>query len=436
VTRPGPRLVGPCIVLTVLALAAPVMPIAALGAAAGLAALLAAALVEARLLRRTQVVVERMPVQALSLGELERVDVRLHVTQGGPLRARVRQTWPSLLAEADWSRDGLVLSSRPTTLALDVRGARRGRAEVRPLSVALTRWGLAEDVRDAGAATSLAVVPNLRNVRRLARKLRSHALRGIGARPSPRQGQGREFDRLRDYVRGDDLRDVAWKATARHGRLVTREWRLERSQDVLACIDHGHRMAARVEALTRLDHAADAAVLLGWACQAMEDRFGVLPFAARPGAVTPPARGTGQVRRVLDALTSLEAEPVHADYLALAADLRRRLKHRTLILVMTALPDGYREHDELLRAARLLLPRHLPLIVVLEDRALAARASTPPGDGDDLARMLVARDVAARHDMAVRALRDAGALVVVTPPQDSGTAAIDAYLDAKRRQLL
>ena len=111
-------------------------------------------------------------------------------------------------------------------------------------------------------------------------------------------------------MRGDDFRDIAWKASARHGKLIVREYRLDRSQDVLVCLDRGHRMAARVAGLSRLDHAVNAAVLLGYICNRMEDRVGLLSFATDvtvgvgtgAGRVAPAAahrvrgRGAGRAR--------------------------------------------------------------------------------------------------------------------------------------------
>ena len=136
------------------------------------------------------------------------------------------------------------------------------------------------------------VIPDLRAVGRLHAQLNRFALRGYGTRLSARLGKGREFDRLREYVRGDEFRDIAWKASARHDKLIVREYRLDRSQDVLLCLDAGHRMAARVAGLTRLDHAVNGAVLLSYGCNRMEDRVGLLSFAA---AVTRgPRPGQGQ----------------------------------------------------------------------------------------------------------------------------------------------
>src|SRR5260370_396516 len=154
-------------------------------------------------------------------------------------------------------------------------------------------------------AAEITVLPDLEAVRRMRARLDQLYLRGLGTRVSPRLGKGRDFDRLREYVTGDDFRDVAWKASAHHGKLITREYRLDRSQEVLVCIDRGHRMAARVAQLTRLDHAVNAAVLIASIADRMEDRMGLLSFADEVSTGIPQGRGAAHLGRV----TGVAAHP-------------------------------------------------------------------------------------------------------------------------------
>ena len=323
---------------------------------------------------------------------------------------RLRQAWPSLLDEPASERSGLVRPGEVLRFELPVRPARRGRETLAPPAVALTALGLAERLVRPAVQAELSVVPDLRAVARLHARLNQFALRGLGTRFSARLGKGREFDRLRDYVRGDDFRDVAWKASARHGKLIVREFRLDRSQDVLLCLDCGHRMAAPVAGLTRLDHAVNGAVLLAYVCNRMEDRVGLVSFAASVTAGPRPGRGAAHLRRVTAFAGETHAGYVHSDYLALAAELRRALRHRTLVVLFTALGDT--DHEPLLRAVRSLAPPHLVLVAVLQDPDLEAAAALRPTNKRELCRALVARDLWSARQQAVRDLRRLGALVV------------------------
>ncbi|PYQ28542.1 MAG: hypothetical protein DMF56_14990 [Acidobacteria bacterium] len=390
---------------------------------------------EALALRRITLTIERQPKLAIPLGELETTIVRIETSARATLRLTIRQRWPEILEPRSTMREAIIRAGEALALELQVRGIERGTANIEPLYVAFTIRGLVERIVPVGDATVVHVLPNLHAVGRMHKRLNNYALRSLGARTSPRIGKGRDFDRLRDYHIDDDYRDIAWRASARHGRLIVRDFRMERSQEILLCLDRGHRMAARVEQITRLDHAVNAAVLISYVCNRMEDKTGILSFDTAVDKGLPSQRGAAHLRAITAYVSQLEAEYRHTDYLALAANLRRRLHHRTLILILTVLPER-EERFDLLRAVDLLAPQHLPLFVVLTDRDLRAQAELLPANRDELSRTLVARDLWLGHVELTRELRSRGAMVVDSTATDWGVDAVNAYIEVKRRQLL
>lgn len=433
--RPGPLLIRLVLALAALALLVPVAAWFVWIVIGGAGVVAALAIAEALLLTRIRIDLERAPKLALGLDEHETTTLVLRTDAARPLRVIVRQRWPRLVDRGSSTLEGIVNPGEALTLELPLRGIARGSAAIEPAAIALTAFRLMERIARGGGASELHVLPNLSAVGRLHQQLNAFALRGLGIRSAPRLGKGREFDRLRDYVSDDDYRDIAWRASARHGRLIVREFRIDRSQDVLLCLDHGHRMAARVEQITRLDHAINAAVLIGYICNRMEDRVGIASFATDVDKGLAANRGAAHLRAMTAYVTSLEAAYRHTDYLALATSLRRRLHHRTLILMLTVLPERDERHD-LLRAVSMLAPQHLPLVIVLGDRNLEAAARLLPSDRKELARTLVARDLWLGRVELMRDLRARGALVVASTPEDAGIDAVNAYIDVKRRQLL
>jgi uncharacterized protein (DUF58 family) len=194
-------------------------------------------------------------------------------------------------------------------------------------------------------------------------------------------------------------------------------------------------MAARVEQITRLDHAVNAAVLISYICNRMEDKVGILSFDTDVDKGIPNGRGARQLRAITAYVTQLTAAYRHTDYLALAGMLRTRLRHRTLILILTVLPEREERHD-LLRAVKMLAPQHLPLFVVLSDRDLRAEAEFLPSNREELSRTLVARDLWLGRLELMRELRAHGAMVVDSTAEDCGVDAVNAYIDVKKRQML
>ena len=132
-------------------------------------------------------------------------------------------------------------------------------------------------------------------------------------------------------------------------------------------------MAARVEQITRLDHAVNAAVLISYICNRMEDKFGIVSFDTEVDKGLAAGRGAAHLRAITAYVTSARGRVSHTDYLALAGSLRRRLHHRTLILILTVLPER-EERFDLLRAVEMLAPQHLPLIVDAHRSESAAAA--------------------------------------------------------------
>ncbi len=435
VTRPGPLALRYLAWLAGLALLVPWVSWLAplLGLLATL--LLAAFLAEAWWLRRVELGAERPASSVLSLDESDELSLQLTSNAHRPLHLEVRQLWPSLLAPVSTTQHGVCRPGEVLRLSLPVRAVARGRQPLVAPWAAASHWRLAERLMPLPLPGEIRVVPNLKAVRRLNAELNRFFLLGLGSRASPRFGKGREFERLREYRLGDDFRDLAWKASAHLGKLIVREFRLDRSQDVLLCVDSGHRMAARVTHLTRLDHAVNAVMLLSYISNRMEDRVGLLSFAAQVDQGLSQGRGSNHLRRLTAYGTELQSKYLHTDYLALAVHLRRRLKQRSLVLILTSLPQ-VREQSPLVRAVSLLMPQHLPLVVVLGDPVLAASAQMAPANHQELCRTLVARDVWSAQQRTIRQLRQKGAMVVEAAPHDVGLQAVNAYIEIKRRQLL
>ena len=433
--RPGPLLIRLAVIIAAASLLIAAIPLLVWVIAGACVLLLAFAVAEAFALRGIAFQIERQAKVAVPLGEQETTTVRIATNARWTLHLTVRQRWPEIVEPRSTMREAICRPGEVLAIEMQVRGIARGTATIEPLYVAATMRGLVERIVPAGLDSLVHVLPNLHAVGRMHKKLNDFALRSLGARTAPRIGKGRDFDRLRDYVRDDDYRDIAWRASARHGRLIVREFRMERSQEILLCLDSGHRMAARVEQITRLDHAVNASVLISYICNRMEDKIGILSFDTSVDKGLPSQRGPAHLRAITAYVSQLEAAYRHTDYLTMAASLRRRLHHRTLIMILTVLPER-EERFDLLRAVDMLAPQHLPLFVVLSDRDLRAQAELLPSNRTELSRTLVARDLWLGQMELMRELRARGAMVVESTAVDWGVDAVNAYIEVKRRQLL
>ncbi|MEI7832333.1 MAG: DUF58 domain-containing protein [bacterium] len=275
------------------------------------------------------------------------------------------------------------------------------------------------------------VYPNLRDTRQpqlLARRLRASAL---GLRAMRLRGQGMEFESLRDYMPDDELRHVDWKASARRGSMVTREYDVERSQQLMIVLDLGRAMSTHLDDLTKLDHAINATVLLTHAAAHSSDRVGIMAFAEEVVAYMPPGKGGSQLSRVLEQLYPLQPRPVESDYRRCFAYLANRLRKRSLVIIFTDLidPDSSKR---LVDNISLLHPQHLVLCVALSDYELVDILSGAPASETGLYQQTMATAVMEDRQLALAQLHQRGILTLDAAPSDLSLTVVNRYLQIKK----
>jgi len=274
------------------------------------------------------------------------------------------------------------------------------------------------------------VYPALTDAARYDYLARARRLTEAGYRPLPRRGEGRSFESLREYVRDDDFRDIDWKATARRGRPITRQYEVERSQNVVLLLDCGRLMAAETEGMTKLDHAVNAALMIAHVAVATDDAVGWIAFADRLLRMRPPRKARSQVARLAEDLYELEVQLVEPNYALAFAPLKGLMRKRALVVVFTDIVD-LEASERLVSYAAALYPHHLPLIVAIRDAELEALATAAPARVDDVYVAAVATRLLDRRAHALAAMRARGALVLDVAPHELTTKAINEYLAVK-----
>jgi uncharacterized protein (DUF58 family) len=316
------------------------------------------------------------------------------------------------------------------------------------------RWGAADLAQDVRVFPPMERSPEstqlyLLRIRQIALQKRRLRLRGVG----------REFESLREYQSGDEIRNIAWPATARRAKLITREFTTERSQQVWIVLDAGRlsrtafslrrKIGARLRqstgdsfhdedlilSLTQLDQSTGAAVALAQAVMQAGDKAGLLVYGQRIQQQLLPAEGTGHLRQFVDALSQVRAEWSEANHLSAAARLKHLQRRRGLILWITELADSARR-PEVVDAAIDLSRRHLVLLVVLKNPELDAMTAQPPSSVHQMYMSTASEEILERRRALIAQLRAQGVLVVETTADSVKADAINQYLDVKARGLL
>ncbi len=377
--------------------------------------------------------VARRTPPVLVLGE----QAELMWTVGSP-SGRILRVWL-----ADELQPSLGADSRRFLLGLPAHGRARARTTVRPwrrgtfqLGEVVIRvagpLGLATRQAPRHLPGTIQVNPAFPSRNATLLRLELDRLRNAGNRIAPTLGGGTEFDHLREYQYGDDVRRVDWGATIRLGHPIVRTYRVERDRTVQVLLEHGRAAATVVDGVPRLDHAMDAAMALLTAAGEVGDRAGLVTYAHRVTGELAAARRGDQVARAAAMLHALEPELVEAAHRRAFAHVAGRQRRRALLVVLTDL-GAAAAIDALTHALPVLTTRHEVVVGSVTDNAVEAMADRVPQDALTAHNAAGAATVLARRERNTDRLLASGAQVITGPPQVVAERLVDRYLDLKSR---
>ena len=379
--------------------------------------------------------VVRIAEPQLIIGAPNRIGLALRNPTARPLRLHVRDEVPASFVVAPRAISALLAPAASETAEYVARPRYRGSFRFGELH---TRQcgplDLVERQSDIPADAPAHVYPDLREIRRYEVSLRRGLAYDAGQRRARLPGAGSVFERLREYGPDDDPRSISWAATARRGRPISVEYETERQQRVLILLDAGRMMASTLGELTKLDHAVNTALMLSYVATVKGDEVGLLGFADDVRSYLLPRRGRRQFLRVTEELRKLEVTTTEPDYRAAFEFLRSRTSRRALVVLFTDLVDVEASRS-LVAAVNRLAGNNLVLCCLLADPQLAEVASRTPRSTTELYERVVAEEVRDARARAVALLRERGVHVIDVPAERLTVAAIQRYLELKKRWL-
>jgi uncharacterized protein (DUF58 family) len=411
-------------------------PSALLATAGWDAGLIALLILELTLgIRARWIEIERALPDKICVGEENACAVVVRNFGPLPVRVRVVEGWPAELEAAPEVLAGRVPSHREISLAYKVVPGGRGEFELSPASVWVrSPLGLVERRFEFGGSSKVRAYPNLKELRRFDLMSRRRLLTRHGIRAVRRVGEGREFERLREYTPGDELRSIDWKATARRRKPATRVHETERGQNVLILLDAGRLMAAASGRLTKLDWAINAALMLGYVALRNGDRVGLAVFSSDVESIAMPRGGRAALARLMEALVPLQPRLTFSNYRAVVEGVMKKMRRRALVVMFTDLADP-EAMAEIAKVFPRLRRAHLPLCVSFRDPAVAALAEAAPAR-EAMYETVAAMELVADRRRALTELRAGGVAIVDLPAEEIAVGAVNRYLEMKRRQAL
>jgi uncharacterized protein (DUF58 family) len=409
--------------------------------------------------------VDRLLEPTIGVGDDAELRYRITSRWGRPLVvALYDELPPAQLAGGVASSEHRLAPHGGAELAGSVRGMARGEGVLGDVALRVrTPVGLVARTLRYERDDRVLVAPSLAGVRRFRWLAVHQRLAAVGVRSTPKRGEGRTFASLRDYVVGDDPRHIDWKASARLGHPITREYTIEQSQTVYLLVDAGRSMTqlagagsrtqpagagsrtqpagagSRTElrgGYSRFEYALSSALVLADVASTAGDRVGAMVFDDQLRALVPAQRGRAALQALRTAMVPLQPSLVEPDYSAAFRALAARQRKRALLVLLTDVIDA--------RAARGLLAhltrgasRHLAVVVALRNDALLAAAHLPgEPSGRTLYTAAAAEELIAERATALQRMRDAGVVVLDVAPDAMAAAVVNQYLELKARGAL
>ncbi|TWR24880.1 DUF58 domain-containing protein [Mucilaginibacter achroorhodeus] len=363
-------------------------------------------------------------------------EITIHIESRYPFKvsAGIIDEIPVQFQKRDvWFKTALQPGERKL-IRYNLRPVKRGEYEFGSLRVFVqSALGLVSRRFNFDQPEVLPVYPSFLQMRKYELMAISNRLNEIGIKKIRRLGQSMEFEQIKPYVAGDDVRSVNWKATARHGSLMTNFYTDEKSQQVYCVIDKSRAMKMPFDGLSLLDYAINASLVLSNIALLKEDKAGLITLSEKVGSVIPADRRHAQINRILEVLYKEKTRYLEANMEALYATVRNVIKQRSLIVFFTnfeSMSALQRQLPFLKRIARY----HLLLVVFFENTELKQLTEEPAKDVEGIYVKTIAEKFAYDKKLIVRELARHGIQSILTAPQNLTVNTVNRYLELKARQ--
>ena len=295
--------------------------------------------------------------------------------------------------------------------------------------------GLIVKRKKSAVSTVVKVFPSFAQMQRYQLMAATTQQQEAGTKQMRKIGSSLEFEQIKEYVQGDDIRQLNWKATARRGSLMVNNYVDEKSQQVYCIIDKGRLMKMPFNNLTLLDYAINAALVLCKVSLQKQDKFGLLTFSHQPGEVLPASRQPIQLSHVLQTLYKLQTQYLESDFEKLYLQVRTIIKQRSLLVLFTNFESmsGLKRQLPYLKQ---MAKYHLLLVVFFENSELKEISEANADDLESVYVKTIAGRFVFEKKMIVKELSQHGILSLLTPPHQLTISAVNKYLELKQKQAI
>ena len=374
--------------------------------------------------------VTRRAPDSFALGVWTDVTVELQNASQRSIEVEVFDRPPGEFQFEGLPQQGEIPPDKRLVVDYRLKATERGPHAFEPVDLRLVGpLGLLRRGASAGSAHNFRVFPNFKAVARYAMLAIADKIGEIGIRNVRRRGTGMEFSHLREYREGDLSRQIDWKATARHQKLISREYEDERNQHIVFMLDCGRRMRASDGDVSHFDRCLNASLLLTHVALGQGDTVGVSTFGGRELRI-PRQKGPGGMNVILNRLYDLQPTTEPSDFSKAARRLATRQKRRSLVILLTNLYDQLT--TELLEAIELLRRRHVVMVASLREEVAEEMIRRPVDQFDDALRTAAGHEYLSKRRETHEELTTRNVMLLDVAPRDLSVQLVNRYIEVKR----
>ncbi len=379
---------------------------------------------------------KRLHDKKLSNGDDNEILIELVSSYGYDLHAEIVDEIPHQFQRRDISWKVYLPADSKETLNYQLRPVKRGEYSFGAINVFLsTSLGLFQRRYSFPSEVTVPVYPSIIQMKKYEFSAFTNNLTELGIKRIRRIGQTTEFDQIKEYVSGDDPRNINWKASAKSTGLMINHYEDEKSQPVYCIVDKGRLMRSPFEGLTLLDYAVNSALVMSNVALRKHDKAGLITFSNKMSSIVKADRRSGQLQRILETLYNQKTFYKESNYEMLATYAQRRITSRSLLLLYTNFEslNSFRRQLPYLRA---LSKRHLLVVVFFENTELDTVIQSDPILSEEIYTQVIAEQLSLEKQLIVSELKKYGIYSVLTPPADLNVNTINRYLEFKARGMV
>ena len=381
-------------------------------------------------------VAKRITAERLSNGDVNKVVLQITNTMNFKVDMEVIDELPTQFQKRDWILMHHFKARQQKSIAYSLRPSERGEYNFGNI-ILYVRSGLGLLMRrhDIQATVTIPVFPSFMQLRKYELLSQTTIQSEHGNKRMRKIGHSMEFEQIKEYVRGDDIRTINWKATARKTSLMVNNYTDEKSQQVYCIIDKGRLMKMPFNELSLLDYAINSTLVLSKVCLQKQDKVGLITFDNKMGTMLAADRKPVQQANIMQLLYNQETSFLESDYEMLYMQLRSRIKQRSLLILFTNFESvsGLKRQLNFLRS---IAKHHLLMVVFFENTELKQLSSITAANLEEVYVKTIAEKFAYEKRLIVKELSKYGILSILTAPENLTINAINKYLELKARQAI